>query len=92
MGYTLPSRLMASFWRLAKGLVKQPDSQLVRFSNSNFQTLPSDQTIEEEAHNAISKGRYCPVRVGDIIRNKYQVVGKLEYGVGSTVWLAHEFR
>lgn len=92
MGYTPPSLLMASFWQLAKGLVKEPDSQLVRFSNSNFKTLPSDQKIEEEVHDAISKGRYYPVRVGDIIKNRYQVVGKLGYGLGSTVWLANEFR
>lgn len=83
---------MTSFWHLAKGLLKEPDSQLVRFSNSNFKLLPSDQKIEEEAHDAISKGRYYPVQVGDIIKNKYQVVGKLGYGLGSTVWLANEFR
>lgn len=83
---------MASFWHLAKGLLKGPGSQLVRFNNSNFRTLPSDQMIEEEAHDAISKSRYYPMRVGDIIENKYQVVGKLGYGLGSTVWLANEFR
>ena len=87
-----PSRLMASFWHLAKGLVKEPGSQLVPFSNSNFKILLSDQKIEEEAHDAISKGRYYLVRVGDIIKTKYQVLGKLGYGLGSTIWLANEFR
>lgn len=92
MRYASPSRMMASFWNLAKGLVKEPYSQLVRFSNSSFKTLSSDQKIEEEAHDAISKGRYYPVRIGDTINNKYQVLGKLGYGLGSTVWLANEFR
>ena len=72
--------------------MKEPDSQLVRFSNSNFKTLPSDQKIEEEAHDTVSKSRYYPVRIGDVIKDKYQVVGKLGYGLGSTVWLANEFR
>ena len=83
---------MASLRQLAKGLVKEPGPQLFRFSNPNFKILPTDQKIEEEAHDAISKGRYYPVRIGDIIENKYQIVGKLGFGVGSTVWLANKFR
>ena len=87
-----PSRLMASLRQLAKGLVKEPGPKLFRFSNPNFKILPTDLKIEEEAHDAISKGRYYPVRIGDIIENKYQIVGKLGFGVGSTVWLANKFR
>ena len=83
---------MTSFRNLAKGLVGKPCPPLLRFSNSNFKTLPLDQKIEEEAHDSISKGRYYPVRIGDVIESKYQVVGKLGYGLGSTVWLANEFR
>lgn len=92
MRYAPPSRLMASFWHFASGLLREPEPQLLRFNNSNFKTLPSDQKIEEEAHDAISKGRYYPMRIGDIVRDKYLVVGKLGYGLGSTVWLANEFR
>ena len=87
-----PSRLMAFLRQFAKSLVKEPDPQIFHFSTSNFKTLTTDQNIEEEAHDAISKGRYYPVRIGDIIRNKYQIVGKLGFGVGSTVWLANDFR
>ena len=92
MRHIPPSRWMASFWHLIKSLVREPDSQLVRFSSSNSKILPSDQKIEEEAHDTISKRRYYPMRIGDIITNKYQVLGKLGYGLGSTVWLANEFR
>ena len=72
-------------------MVKQ-GPPLLRFSNSNFKVLPLDQRIEEEAHDSISKGRYYPVRIGDVVECKYQIVGKLGYGLGSTVWLANEFR
>ena len=76
----------------ASGATEQePDSQPVRFSNSNFKT-PMEPEDEEEGHDAISKGRYYPVRVGDINKNKHQVDGKLGKGLGSTVWLASEFR
>lgn len=92
MRYAPHSRLMTSCWLWAKGLVKEPDSQLFRFGNSKIRTLQSDQKLEEEAYNTISKGRYYPMRISDIIKNGYQVVGKLGYGLGSTVWLASGFR
>ena len=92
MRYVPPSRVMASIWHLAKGLLKEPDSQLLRFSNSNFKSLPTDQKVEEEAYDNFSRGRYYHVQIGDIIHKKYQVVGKLGYGLGSTVWLANDIR
>ncbi|KAL8978060.1 MAG: hypothetical protein Q9205_006264, partial [Flavoplaca limonia] len=84
------SRSVASFWHAIKSSVRKPDSQLVHFTNSNFKILPSDQPIEEEVHDNPTKRRYYPVRTGDLIRGKYQVLGKLGYGLGSTVWLANE--
>ena len=86
------SLLKVPSWHLAKRLVKEPDVQLFRFSSSDFKALATNQTIEEEAYDAITKGRYYPVRIGDVIENKYQIVGKLGYGLGSTVWLANDFR
>ncbi|KAL8788594.1 MAG: hypothetical protein Q9195_007238 [Heterodermia aff. obscurata] len=91
MRYAPPSRL-ASFWHLLKSLVREPEPQLYRFCKSNFKTFPSDETIEEEAHDNISKLRYYPVQIGDIIEKRYQILGKLGYGLGSTVWLANETR
>ena len=78
--------------RLAASLMRRQSSQPVHFSNSNPQTLPLDKLVEEEVHNAISKGRYYPVRIGDVMESKYQIVGKLGYGLGSTVWLAKNLR
>lgn len=87
-----PLRWMASLWKFTKGLVKEPETQLVRFSNPNFKILPADEKVEEETHEAIPKNRYYPVRIGEVIQDKYQVLGKLGYGLGSTVWLAQDFR
>lgn len=83
---------MAFFWHWVKGLVIAPGSQLVHFGNSDFKTLASDQKVEEEAYNTTSQSRYYPMRIGDVLKNEYQVVGKLGYGLGSTVWLANEWR
>ena len=92
MRYAPPSRLLASFWHSVRTFVRKPDSQLYRFSNANFKTLPLDQKIEEEAYDTDSKLRYYPVQIGDVIEKRYQILGKLGYGVGSTVWLANEIR
>lgn len=85
MRYSQSWCFKASFWHSVKSVVRDPDSQLIRFRNSKFKILPPDEKIEEEAHDTISKGRYYPVRMGDVIIEKYQVLGKLGYGVGSTV-------
>ncbi|KAM0799828.1 CMGC protein kinase [Usnea florida] len=86
------SLLKIPSWHLAKRLVKEPGVQLVRFSSSNFKALLTNQIIEEEAHDAITKGRYYPVQIGDVVENKFQIVAKLGYGLSSTVWLAKDFR
>lgn len=85
----LRSSLVASLWYFLKDLVIEPEPQQVCFSNSNFKTLPSDRKIEEEAHDI---SRYYPVQIGDVINDQYQIVGKLGYGIGSTVWLANSLR
>ena len=84
--------LIGSFWHSAKALAKEPTSLLFRPSKSTSKIIPVDQKIEEEAHDDVLKRRYYPVQIGDIMESKYQIIGKLGYGVGSTVWLAIELR
>ncbi|KAJ5356372.1 CMGC protein kinase [Penicillium concentricum] len=36
------------------------------------------------------KRHYYPANIGEILRSKYQIVGKLGFGVTSTVWLARD--
>ena len=66
--------------------------QMVHFSNSNFKILPPGEKVEEEIHEAIPKNRYYPVHIGEVVHKNYQVLGKLGYGLGSTVWLANDFQ
>ena len=92
MRYARPSRVIASFWNSVKSLMREPEPQLYRFSAANFETLPLDLKVEEEAHDTISKRRYHPVQIGAVIAKRYQVLGKLGFGLGSTVWLANDIR
>ena len=54
-----------------------------------FETLRASQVIEEEGYNNFSMGR---VRIGQVLDMRYQVVGKLGFGLGSTVYLARDLQ
>ena len=84
----LPSSpLMASVLGSARRWLSGGPAKPLTFRDVNFETVPASEILEEEAHDA-SKGRYYPVRIGEVLNTKYQVVGKLGFGLGSTVWLA----
>ncbi|EHK96083.1 putative Serine/threonine-protein kinase spk-1 [Glarea lozoyensis 74030] len=60
------------------------------FRTPGVDVVASDQCLEEESNERFKTGRYYPVNIGDIFSSKYQVVGKLGWGVTSTVWLARD--
>ena len=85
-------RTMASVLGRAQRLLKKSPSQPLLFHNSNLETITTSQKLEEESCEDFCTGRYCPVRIGEILNVKYQVVGKLGFGLGSTVWLANDLQ
>ncbi|KAK8102958.1 Serine/threonine protein kinase [Apiospora sp. TS-2023a] len=62
----------------------------ITFSNPNFTRISLDEKIEEELFPDYIASRYYPVRVGEVLRGRYQIVGKLGFGATSTVWLARD--
>ncbi|KAI1154289.1 serine threonine protein kinase, CMGC group [Nemania diffusa] len=62
----------------------------LNFSNSNFKKIQLEEKIEEELYPDFVASRYYPVRIGEILRDRYQIVGKLGFGTTSTVWLARD--
>ncbi|CAG8218191.1 unnamed protein product [Penicillium salamii] len=62
----------------------------LNFNNPNFIQLSTSQAIEEETIPGYIAGRYYPTRIGEILKDRYQVVGKLGFGASSTVWLARD--
>lgn len=57
----------------------------LNFSNPNFIRIPATQRIEEETIPDYVASRYYPTRIGEILKDQYQVVGKLGFGSSSTV-------
>ncbi|KAJ8126260.1 hypothetical protein O1611_g7378 [Lasiodiplodia mahajangana] len=62
----------------------------ITFSNSNFLRIPADQKIEEENLPDYRASRFYPTYIGEVLRDRYQIVGKLGFGASSTVWLARD--
>ena len=61
-------------------------------SRAPFETLPIHQLIEEERLPGYKADRYFPASIGQIWRNRYQIVGKVGYGGGSTVWACRDLK
>ena len=59
------------------------------FSNPHSEKIGASQLIEENLPDYLAE-RYYPVRIGDLLESRYQIVGKLGFGVTSTVWLARD--
>jgi hypothetical protein len=60
------------------------------FPKEGTVSIPSSEKIDEETIPGYVATRYYPVKIGQIFQNRYQVVGKLGFGITSTVWLARD--
>jgi serine/threonine-protein kinase SRPK3 len=56
----------------------------------NLTRIPSGAKLEEELLPGYVASRYYPVRIGQVLKDRYQIVGKLGFGTTSTVWLARD--
>ncbi|KAJ5215185.1 uncharacterized protein N7469_011676, partial [Penicillium citrinum] len=56
----------------------------LNFTNPNFIRLPANQEIEEETISGYIADRYYSTRIKEILKERYQVVEKLEFGASST--------
>ncbi|KAG5934568.1 hypothetical protein E4U60_003789 [Claviceps pazoutovae] len=60
------------------------------FPSSGFYVMPADEKFEEETIPGYKSSDYYPVRIGEVFRDRYQAVGKIGFGMTSTVWLARD--
>ena len=65
-------------------------SSLRRYTNTSYPLISSEHLIEEETLPGYQQEHYYPVHIGDVFNSQYKVVGKLGYGVYSTVWLCRD--
>lgn len=82
----MASSLLYRAWKPLRRLAWKP----LVFPKEGTVSIPVSEQVEEEAIPGYLATRYYPVRVGQTFQNRYQVVGKLRFGITSTVWLARD--
>lgn len=60
------------------------------FPTSGFDLIDPSIEMEEETMFGYNPDNYYPVKQGEILNNRYQIIGKIGYGTTSTVWLAKD--
>lgn len=62
------------------------------FSSEGFEKLPLDHKVEEERVPQYKPEKFYPVRLGEVLCTKYQIVAKLGFGTSSTIWLCRDIQ
>jgi hypothetical protein len=58
--------------------------------NNPSKLIPEDRQFEEEANPGYNAGNFYPVRIGEVLKSRYEVLAKLGFGMCSTVWLCRD--
>ncbi|KAG5963288.1 hypothetical protein E4U56_002793 [Claviceps arundinis] len=58
------------------------------FPQVGFERVDESVKVEEETLPFYEEGLFYPARIGEVIRDQYQIIAKLGYGASSTTWLA----
>lgn len=74
-------------WKSLRRLTWKP----LAFPKGGTIRLDASEKVEEETVPGYDPNQYCSIRIGEILRERYQIVGKLGFGTTSTVWLARDF-
>ena len=100
VGYIInPARnLLLPAMNLFRGLRSTSSASQLRdvvprvFPTTGFTIIPVSETVEEECWFYYTPQSFYPVRIGDVLHSKYQVLYKLGYGTTSTIWMCRDLR
>jgi serine/threonine-protein kinase SRPK3 len=62
------------------------------FPDSGFEVIDASEKVEEESLLNYKREDFYPVRIGQIFKSRYQVIGKLGYGTSATLWLCRDLK
>jgi hypothetical protein len=82
---------MSLFSRSSRSLFRRAWKPL-HFPSKGFILIPADKKLKEETIPDYVASHFYPVQIGEILWARFQVVGKLGFGITSTVWLARDLR
>ncbi|KAH9822018.1 protein kinase [Teratosphaeria destructans] len=61
-------------------------------SHPSFERIDPTYLVEEETVRGYRPQHYYPVRLGEILHDRYKIIGKLGFGSASTVWLCRDLK
>lgn len=61
-------------------------------SSSRFERIDPSYLVEEETVSGYNPKNYYPVKLGEILYERYKIIGKLGFGSASTVWLCRDLQ
>lgn len=67
-------------------------SQILEIPSKEFKKLPVDLKVEGETVPKYRAGKFYPARLGEVFCSGYQIVAKLGFGTGSTIWLCRDLK
>ncbi|KKZ63881.1 hypothetical protein EMCG_01834 [[Emmonsia] crescens] len=67
-------------------------SSPLKFADTGFDIVDASKKFEEETLPDYHPADYYPAQIGQVLADRYQIVGKLGYGVASTVWLGRDIQ
>ncbi|POS74249.1 hypothetical protein DHEL01_v207365 [Diaporthe helianthi] len=70
----------------------RPPSASRVFPSSGFRNFSRFHRKDEENYSWYSSKDFYPICIGQLIRDRYQVITKLGYGTSSTSWLCRDLR
>lgn len=90
--YSRPRLIQRAVFQPHLRIVREISAQARAYPSASIETIPPSMKIEEELLPGYKAEQYYPVRLGEVFQSRYQVVAKLGYGTGSTVWLCRDLR
>ncbi|KAJ6114575.1 CMGC/SRPK protein kinase [Penicillium sp. IBT 16267x] len=79
------------FYQLRR-LIGQPAPAPFPAATTGFEIIDDSVVLEEEKFDHFLDGLFYPVNIGDVLNDRYTIIGKLGYGLTSTVWLAGDLK
>ncbi|KAI9803816.1 MAG: hypothetical protein M1825_001696 [Sarcosagium campestre] len=61
-------------------------------TSSHFERIDSSYLVEEETVKGYKSKHYYPVKLDEVLHERYKTIGKLGFGSASTVWLCRDLQ
>lgn len=59
---------------------------------ANFERIDPSYLVEEETLSGYNPKHYYPVKLGEVLHERYRIIGKLGFGSASIVWLCRDLQ